>query len=78
MTLPEEQLDVRPVLASGGSPMDGVLSRWDSLAGGSVLRVIAPFQPMPLIALFSARGVQARCQQAGPEEFHLLLGPKPC
>jgi len=78
MSLPEQHLDVRPLLAQGGSPLSGVLERWESLPQGVCLRVIAPFQPAPMLALFSARGIQARCQQAGPQEFHLLLGPKAC
>jgi hypothetical protein len=75
--LPEEVLDVRPVLAQGGSPLKDVLKRWEALPLGACLRVIAPFPPAPMLALFSGRGVHAHCREIGPEEYHLLLGPKP-
>jgi len=71
-------IDAREALARGGSPLDGVLQAWEALPAGEGLCVIAPFEPAPMLSLFSARGVQGRCVQAGPEEYHLQLGPKAC
>lgn len=71
-------LDVRPLLAQGQHPLDKVLEAWAALAPGQSLAVIAPFEPAPMMALFSAQGATVACRQAGPEEFHLLIGPKAC
>lgn len=71
-------LDVRPLLAQGRHPLDQVLEAWAALAPGQRLCVIAPFEPAPMMALFSAQGAAVACRQAGPEEFHLLIGPKAC
>jgi hypothetical protein len=56
--------------------LDGVLEAWGSLAPGMRLCVIAPFEPAPMLAMFSAQGVTVACRQVGDEEFQLLLGPK--
>jgi len=69
-------LDVRPVLAAGGHPLEAVQSAWSGLAAGERLLVIAPFEPAPMMAMFSALGVAVACREAGPDEFHLVLGPK--
>ncbi len=69
-------LDVRAALARGESPLDGVLEAWAALPKGARLAVIAPFEPAPMMAMFSAQGVAVACREAGPDEYHLLLGPK--
>ena len=70
-------LDVRPLLAAGQDPLEAILDRWKNLAPGACLLLHAHFQPRPLIALFSARGVQARPHADAPDDHWLLLGPKP-
>jgi uncharacterized protein (DUF2249 family) len=71
-----QTFDVRPILAQGGHPLDAVNAAWAALPAGQRLCVIAPFEPAPMMAMFSAQGVAVACREAAPGEFHLLLGPK--
>lgn len=71
-----QTLDVRPVLAAGGHPLEAVQGAWIALAKGERLCVIAPFEPAPMMAMFSAQGVAVACRPMGDEEYHLMLGPK--
>ncbi len=49
-------LDVRPVLAAGEDPFGLITARLDGLAPGSLLAIVAPFRPAPLIALLRRKG----------------------
>lgn len=71
-----QTLDVRPVLAAGGHPLDSVLEAWGRLPAGQRLCVIAPFEPAPMMAIFSAQGVAVAGRKMGDEEFQLMIGPK--
>lgn len=42
------ELDVRPILESGGSPCSAIESAISRLIRGQVLVVLAPFEPLPL------------------------------
>lgn len=50
------ELDVRPILRSGGEPCGLIMSTLDRLASGQGLRLTAPFEPVPLIGIMSQRG----------------------
>lgn len=73
-----QKMDVRPLLSQGKDPLDEIMAAWTALPAGEALAVCAPFQPQPLMALFSAQGVAVQCRQQGPGEHWLLIGPKPC
>ncbi|HVU23530.1 MAG TPA: DUF2249 domain-containing protein [Opitutus sp.] len=53
-------LDVRPVIARGGQPMEPILTALAALGPGEGLALIAPFLPSPLIERLQADGFQAR------------------
>lgn len=57
MTLPPPvELDVRSVLASGGSPLPMILAKVNELAPGECLRLLVPFEPTPLYRMLAERG----------------------
>ncbi|MBL4634851.1 MAG: DUF2249 domain-containing protein, partial [Kofleriaceae bacterium] len=49
-------LDVRPILARGGDPLDTILSTLATLHSGGVLTVLVSFRPAPLLRLLEERG----------------------
>ena len=51
-------LDVRPILAQGDEPLGVILAAVDGLSQGQVLRLIAPFRPVPLFRVMARRGVR--------------------
>lgn len=67
--LAEVDLDVRPILSSGRDPLADVLAATDRLAPGGRLRLVAPFQPTPLVALLERRGFAVTCDGAADGTF---------
>ena len=60
MTHPEPlTLDVRPLLARGEEPFAAIMAAADSLRSGQVLRLLAPFRPVPLFSVMTNRGFTA-------------------
>lgn len=53
---PNATLDIRKMLESGKQPIGTALAELRGLKSGEVLRVIAPFAPLPLIDKGSERG----------------------
>ena len=53
---PRVDLDVRPVLESGGEPFALIMETAESVPPRHVLRLRAPFKPVPLFAAMRARG----------------------
>jgi uncharacterized protein (DUF2249 family) len=53
-------LDVRPILAEGGHPLEEITRAIDALAPGEGLALTAPFLPSPLIARLQSAGFRAR------------------
>lgn len=51
-------LDVRPILAQGDEPLGVILAAVDGLSQGKVLRLIAPFRPVPLFRVMARRGYE--------------------
>jgi uncharacterized protein (DUF2249 family) len=61
-----EELDVRPIITAGGSPMGLILEAAGRVAAGEQFRVIAPFEPKPLYAMLKRQGFSAEVEQADP------------
>lgn len=69
-------LDVRPLLARGQDPLGAVLAALDRVAADGLLRVTAPFEPRPLIALLEGRGHRVRVWRSAPDRHELdVFGP---
>ena len=58
-----ESIDVRPLLKSGREPLPFILEAIGRLEAGRMLRVKAPFEPVPLYGLMASRGYGARSRQ---------------
>ncbi|MCG8527389.1 MAG: DUF2249 domain-containing protein [Opitutales bacterium] len=56
MTITEETIDVRPILAEGGCPFDTVTEKARSMNGGGKIILIAPFNPIPIYEALDAIG----------------------
>jgi len=56
-------LDVRPLLAAGEDPLEDILGQLDELAPDGVMKILAPFRPVPLLGLLTARGYRARARE---------------
>jgi hypothetical protein len=53
---PRVDLDVRPVLAAGGEPFALIMETAAAVPPRHVLRLRAPFKPVPLFAVMRAKG----------------------
>ena len=62
-------LDVRPMLAAGGEPLDTILEAAAAVPHGGELEVIAPFEPVPLYRVLSRQGFGHRTESRGPAEW---------
>lgn len=49
-------IDVRPILQSGGEPLDAILAAAEEVPEGGTLVVVAPFEPMPLYGVMRQMG----------------------
>lgn len=58
-------LDVRPILAQKQDPIKVILQHIDALSEGETLKLIAPFEPIPLIHMLSAKGYAHEVEQEG-------------
>lgn len=58
-------LDVRSLLSAGEEPFPKILQAIDKLAGGEVLKLEAPFEPMPLYAVLGRKGYLHWAREAG-------------
>lgn len=69
------ELDVRDMLCRGEEPFGVIMQAVAALGPGQALRLVAPFRPLPLIALMEERGynVQLIAMQSG--DFEVLFTP---
>lgn len=68
-------IDVREDLKSGREPRARIMDAVSRLREGESLRVIAPFEPRPLINLLTMQGFTATPTQAGSGEWEVLFKP---
>jgi len=68
------ELDVRPILAAGGSPLSPIMDAVDRLAPGQGLRLIVPFDPVPLYGRLAARGLVAE-KRMRADHWDILFRP---
>lgn len=75
MPMEPHVLDVRPILASGGQPMQAILSALNQLAAGQALRLIAPFRPEPLFKVMEKKGYAAHPVDQPNGDCEVLFTP---
>ncbi len=68
-------LDVRDDLRAGREPFPRIMEAVGRLRDGEQLRVIAPFEPRPLIGVLAAQGFVAKVTQTVDGSFEVLFEP---
>jgi len=78
---PVHELDIRPIVAAGGAPIGAILHAIQSLPLHGALRLIAPFEPVPLYAKLDGMGfdhaTQTRDDGAWEIVFSRRVAPPP-
>ena len=64
-----ESLDARPIINSGGHPLDTVIKAVKSMSDGNIYELITPFLPMPLIDKVEAMGYESWSTQSDADIF---------
>lgn len=76
MTLPEPlMLDVRPHISRGEEPFATIMAATDRLLPGQMLRLIAPFRPVPLFNVMANRGYSARDHRMPDGAWEVIFEP---
>jgi uncharacterized protein (DUF2249 family) len=60
------ELDVRPLMARQRPPLPAIQQAVAQLEPGQALRLIAPFEPVPLYEFLAARGFSHEARETGP------------
>lgn len=63
-------LDARPIVMSGGHPIQEVMMSVQSLADGEIFKLITPFQPTPLIDMIGSQGFKVYCEKENETLFN--------
>ncbi len=58
-----ETLDIRPVIDAGKQPISIVMEKLNNMGPGHILKVIAPFEPAPLIDLVKQKRFEVHLQK---------------
>lgn len=62
-------LDVRPDVAGGGEPFVRMMKAAEGIEPGHTLVIIAPFEPIPLYDVLSARGFSHETRKVASDEW---------
>lgn len=68
-------LDVREQLRGGGEPLPRIIQAVGSLAPGQALRLLAPFEPLPLYAVLERKGFAHKAVRHGEGDWEVLFSP---
>ena len=68
-------LDVRPILRSGGEPFQEIMRAVASLVPGQGLRLRATFKPVPLFSVLAKKGLQGEAREIGGGDWEVLFRP---
>ena len=68
-------LDVRPILRSGGEPFSAIMATLARLEPGQGLRLYATFKPLPLFAVMADKGFTHSEQPLDGGEWEVLFTP---
>ncbi|MGE3141272.1 MAG: DUF2249 domain-containing protein [Thermoleophilia bacterium] len=63
------ELDVRPVIASGGEPFRMIMDAVEGLPPDGVLRIRSPFEPTPLHRVLAGRGFSNIVREHAPGDW---------
>ncbi len=68
-------LDVREDLRAGREPFPGIMKAVGRLREGEVLRLLATFEPRPLIRVLAAQGLTATSTPIEGGDFEVIFSP---
>ena len=68
-------IDVREDIAAGREPLSRISDAVSLLREGESLKVIAPFEPRPLINLLAMQGFTAKATQTESGEWEAVFSP---
>lgn len=71
------ELDIRPIVAAGGAPLGAILGAIQSLPPADPLRLIAPFEPVPLYAKLGALGFDHATQTRDDGAWEIVFTRRP-
>lgn len=74
---PARELDVRPVLRAGGEPFEAIMQAVEALQPGQPLRLLAPFEPIPLFAVLGRIGYAHAARELPGGDWEVLFSPDP-
>jgi len=66
--------DARPVIAAGGEPFNDIMAAVAALGENGELVVLAPFEPVPLEGVLSARGFSDEATGLGDGGWQVTFG----
>ncbi|BET68618.1 hypothetical protein ASA1KI_35360 [Opitutales bacterium ASA1] len=71
--LPFLEVDVRPLVAARQPPIGAIMDAVDLLAPGQALRLIAPFEPVPLYAMLARQGFRHTTKRREDDAWEILF-----
>lgn len=75
MSVSHRDLDVRPILKSGGEPFSVIMDAVEALEVGQSLRLFATFKPIPLFQVLGARGFTPSAREIGNGDWEVIFTP---
>jgi uncharacterized protein (DUF2249 family) len=75
MTTTFVELDVRPILRSGGEPFQQIIQAVAALAPGQGLRLFATFKPVPLFSVLGSKGFNHEARELDGGDWEVLFRP---
>jgi uncharacterized protein (DUF2249 family) len=75
MTRTPHELDVRPILRTGGEPFTAIMEAVSRLDSGQALRLLATFEPVPLYGVLAGRGFGHASREIGGGDWEVLFTP---
>lgn len=72
-TIIKETIDARPIIASGGHPLQMVMQKINESDLGDIIKLITPFVPIPMIDVAKERGYIVRFNQISDNEVHTFF-----
>lgn len=76
MTQASHELDVRPILRSGGEPFAAIMQAVNGLSAGQALRLLATFEPVPLYAVLGKKGFDHAARAIDDGDWEVLFTPR--
>lgn len=67
------ELDVRPLIARGDEPFGEIMRAARQTPIGQMLRLRAPFEPVPLYDVLGKQGFTASARQLGPDDWDVAF-----